>query len=120
MNCTEIVLLIVVCIGILVPCFTVAFSLFCVMTLGFESNLPTPLASAAVMKKSTAKFGERCPRNSPLVGATAERKVFNGRLLPLLPEVENGGGGAMPVLVPTAESPPKKDRPPVVRPAKPN
>src|SRR5260370_15809763 len=62
------------------------------------------------MKKSTAKLGERCPRNSPLVGATAERKVFNGRLL-LCPEVKNGGGGEVTVLVPTAESPPLNDRP---------
>src|SRR5258708_278155 len=71
------------------------------------------------MKKSTAKFGERGPRNSPLVGATAERKVFNGRLL-LLPDVKNGGGVVVTVLVPTAESPPMTDRPFVVLPAKPN
>ena len=55
---TEIVLLIVVWIGIFVPCFTVAFSLFWVMTLGFESSLPTPLDSAALIMKSRAKLGE--------------------------------------------------------------
>src|SRR5260370_39436667 len=71
------------------------------------------------MKKSTAKLGERCPRNSPLVGATAERKVFSGRLL-LCPEVKNGGGGEVTVLGPTAESPPLKDRPLAVLSANPN
>src|SRR6267378_7699859 len=89
------------------------------MTLGFERSLPTPLASAAVMKKSTAKLGERWPRNSPLVGATAPRLVFNGRLL-VPAEVKKGGGVLVTVLVPTAESPPRKDRPLVVLPAKPN
>src|SRR5712692_5657891 len=97
----------------------VAFSLFCVMTLGFERSLPTPLASDAVMKKSTAKFGERCPRNNPLVGTPAPRLVFNGKLL-VDPEVRNGGGVLVTVLVPTVESPPITDRPFVVRPAKPN
>src|SRR5207245_5228217 len=56
--CTEIVLLMVVWIGILVPCLIWAFSLFWVMTLGLESNLPTPLDSAAVMIKSMAKFDD--------------------------------------------------------------
>src|SRR5260370_28939538 len=83
----------------------VAFSLFCVVSLGFERSLPTPLASAALIKKSTAKFGERCPRNSPLVGALAPRLVFNGRLLvPAL--VKNGAGVLESALVPTVESPP--------------
>ena len=59
MYCTEMVLLMVVWIGILTPCFTVAFSLFWVTMRGLESSLPTPLDSAAVIKKSTAKFGER-------------------------------------------------------------
>src|SRR5260370_18036181 len=89
------------------------------MTLGFESSLPTPLASAAVMKKSTAKLGERCPRNSPLVGALAPRLVFNGRLLVPADE-RNGGVGLGTLLVPTAESPPAIYPPPVVSPAKPN
>src|SRR5260370_30398269 len=75
------------------------------MTFGFDSNLPTPLASAAVMKKSTAKLGERCPRKSPLVGAVAPRLVFNGRLL-VPTDVRNGGGVLSPLRVPTAESPP--------------
>src|SRR5260370_8214029 len=105
--------------GILVTCVTVAFLLFCVMTWGFERSFPTPLAFDAVMKKSTAKFGERCPRNNPLVGAVAPRLVFNGRLL-VLAEVRNGGGVLETVLVPTVESPPATDRPFVVRPAKPN
>src|SRR5260370_19482303 len=88
----------------------VAFSLFCVVSLGFERSLPTPLASAAEMKKSTAKFGERCPRNSPLVGAPAARLVFNGRLLvPAL--VRNGAGVLETVLVPTLESPPLTELP---------
>src|SRR6266576_4133565 len=89
------------------------------MTLGFESSLPTPLASAAVMKRSTAKLGERCPRNSPLVGATAPRLVFSGRLL-VPAAVTKGGGVVEPLLTPTAESPLNHDRPLVVCPAKPN
>src|ERR1700687_1592182 len=89
------------------------------MTLGFERSLPTPLASAAVMKRSTAKLGERWPRNSPLVGAPAARLVFNGRLL--VPAVVTKGGGVVAtLLVPTAESPLKHDRTFVVCPAKPN
>src|SRR5260370_36800524 len=88
------------------------------MTLGFERNFPTPLASDAVMKKSTATCAERLPRNNPLVGAVAPRLVFNGRLL-VLAEVRNGGGVLETVLVPPVESPPATDRPFVVRPAKP-
>src|SRR5260370_7621979 len=105
--------------GILVPCLTIAFSLFCVMTLGFERSFPTPLASDAVMKKSTAKFGERCPRNNPLVGAVAPRLVFNGRLLGLA-EVRNGGGVLETVPAPTVASPPPTPPPAPVRPPKPN
>src|SRR6267378_3494124 len=118
------VLLMVVLIGIFVPCLTVAFSLFWVMTLGFESNLPTPLDSAAVMKKSTAKFGERCPRNSPLVGAAAPRLTFsgNGVPLPLVPVPMKGGGigELVVVLVPTAGLPAITLRPLVAVPAKPS
>src|SRR6266481_1733501 len=59
MNWTEIVLLIVVWMGIFCPCLMIAFSLFWVTTRGLESSFPTPFDSAAVMKKSTAKLGER-------------------------------------------------------------
>src|SRR5260370_38303006 len=91
------------------------------MTFGFDSNLTAPLASAAVMKKSTAKLGERCPRNSPLVGAVAPRLVFNGRLL-VPTDVRNGGGVLSTLLVPTVESPPTAEVPvpPPVLGAKPN
>src|ERR1700687_6212193 len=89
------------------------------MTLGFESSLPTPLASDAVMKKSTAKFGERCPRKIPLVGAPAPRLVFSGRLL-VPAAVRNGGGVFETLLTPTVESPPANERPLVVCPAKPS
>src|SRR5580700_10610263 len=108
--------------GILVPCLTVAFSLFCVMTLGFESNLPTPLASAMVMKKSTAKFGDRCEKLMPDVGAFAGKFVFRGvpAVMPFplavpLPQI-TGDGTSPPVmpLQPTAGLPLKSDRPPVV------
>src|SRR5712691_11636648 len=92
MNCTEIVLLIVVCTGIFVPCFTVAFSLFCVMTLGFDSSLPTPLASAALMMKSSARFRELWAKLTPLVGACAPRLVLSG--IELVPETTSGGGGS--------------------------
>src|SRR5256885_2723603 len=106
----EIVLLIVVWIGILVPCFTTAFSLFCVTTRGFERSLPTPRDSAAVMKKSTAKFGERWPKKRPLVGTPAPRLTARGNPFPEVPDVPTTGGGgrADPVvmlLVPTVESP---------------
>src|SRR5258707_13759489 len=90
------------------------------MTLGFERSLPTPLASAAVMKKSTAKLGERWPRNTPLVGAPAPRLVFSGRLLPDPTAVRKGGVALVTVLVPTTVSPPMMDRPLVVLQAKPN
>src|SRR5260370_119589 len=42
MNCTEIVLLIVVWMGIFCPCLIIAFSLFWVTTLGLECSFPTP------------------------------------------------------------------------------
>ena len=48
------------------------------MTLGFERSLPTPLASAAVIKKSPAKFVERCASSKPLVGAPAARLLTKG------------------------------------------
>src|SRR5260370_31801839 len=99
----------------------VAFSLFCVVSLGFERSLPTPLASAAEMKKSTAKFGERCPRNSPLVGAPAARLVFNGRLL--VPALVRNGARVLETLpVPTDEPPPSTELPlpTTVLPATPN
>src|SRR5271155_2874544 len=65
--------------GILTPCFTVAFSLFWVTMRGFESSLPTPLASDAVMKKSSAKFGERVEKPKPLVGTPAPRLTLRGK-----------------------------------------
>src|SRR5690242_382999 len=98
------------------------------MTLGLESSLPTPLASARLRKKSKAKFGERCEKLKPLVGAPAGKLVFNGVpvVIPLplvVPEAQtNGDAGTPPVtpLQPTAGSPPKIDRPLVVSPAKPS
>src|SRR5262252_6483656 len=93
MNVIEIVLLIVVCTGIFVPCLTTAFSLFWVTTRGFESSLPTPRDSAAVMKKSTAKFGERCEKPMPLVGTPAPRLTASGKPLDDAPDEEE------PVLV---------------------
>src|SRR5277367_3530515 len=98
------VLLMVVWIGILVPCLTVAFSLFCVTTRGLESNFPTPLASDAVMKKSSAKFGERNEYPKPLVGVPADRLVLSGmpEVIPLpevpllLPTVTGDGGMPAP------------------------
>ncbi len=50
MYCTAMVLLMLVWIGILVPCFTVALALFWATSCGLESSLPTPLDSAAVIR----------------------------------------------------------------------
>src|ERR1700731_2634397 len=89
-----------------------AFSLFCVTTRGLERSFPTPFDSAALMKKSTAKFGERWKMPRPLVGVPAPRSTLKGRPLPpLAPLPEISGGCAIPVpvvvgLVPTAELPP--------------
>ena len=56
---------------------------------GLESSLPTPLASAAVMKKSMAKFGERCEKPKPLVGdAGAEDGVQRKPDVTPLPEAD--------------------------------
>src|SRR5262249_57684630 len=97
------------------------------MTSGLESSLPTPLASDAVIKKSTAKFGDRCPKNRPLVGTPAPRLTAKGSpalVDPLPPDPMTGGcGKADPVvtlLVPTVESPATAVRPCVVVPAKPH
>src|SRR5580692_10913573 len=115
--------------GILTPCFTVAFSLFCVTMRGFESSLPTPLASAAVMKKSTAKLEDRFENPKPLVGTPAPRLRLRGRppelallsfgvttgvartgalgvVVPLVPSAEG------PWLTPTCGEPENSDRPP--------
>src|SRR5579863_3432854 len=108
-----------------------AFSLFWVTILGLESSFPTPLDSAALMKKSTAKFGERCEKPKPEVGgAPAEKLVFKGKpLVTPLPEVAppegtvTGGAGIPEVvtpLPPTAGLPLKMLRPPVVVLAKPS
>src|SRR5713226_9007752 len=99
------------------------------MTLGFESNFPTPLASAAVMKKSMAKLGDRCENPNPLnppESGDALKEVASGR--PLVPVPVDGttisGGGGMvfvgPGLEPTCGAPPKMFRPFVVVPAKPS
>src|SRR5947209_6409965 len=94
------------------------------MTLGFESSLPMPFASAAEMKKSTAKLGDRWPKNTPLVGATAPRFTLNGRppAVPAPPaEISGGAGNPGPDvtgLVPTVGLPPKTERPLVTDPAK--
>jgi len=48
-----------------------SFFVVCVTMRGLESSLPTPFASAAVMKKSIAKFGERCEKPKPDVGEPA-------------------------------------------------
>src|SRR6202040_982895 len=86
-------LLMVVWIGIFTPCLTVAFSLFCVTMRGLESSLPTPFDSAAVMKKSTAKFGERCEKPKPDVGAPAAKFVCSGKpVVTPLPEVPPPAG----------------------------
>src|SRR5215470_12164784 len=100
----------------------VALSLFCVTIRGLESSLPTPLDSAAVMKKSTAKFGDRCASNKPLVGALAGRFTFRGSDGGVEFATTIGGGGVVPpkLLVPTWLVPPAKDRPLVAVPAKPN
>src|SRR5689334_7020484 len=75
----EIVLLIVVWIGILLPCFSTAYSLLVVTRRGFERSLPTPRDSDAVMNKSTAKFAERCEKPSLLVGTPAPRLTPSGK-----------------------------------------
>jgi len=82
---------------------------------GFESNLPTPFDSAAVMKKSSAKFGERVEKPKPLVGTPAPRLTFSGMPvvapLPVVsPEAIVTGEAGMPVpvvtpLPPTAGEP---------------
>src|SRR4029077_15802310 len=96
---------------------------------GLESNLPTPFDSAAVMKKSTAKFGERWVKPKPLVGADAPRLTLKGIPVEMpLPVAEPlpivTGEAGMPGLVvtplpPTAGEPLYSERPPVVLPAKP-
>src|SRR6267143_1029473 len=90
-----------------------ALSLFWVMTLGFESNLPTPLDSAAVMNKSTAKFGERCASIRPLVGAPAAKLVTRGSTGGSEDLMLTGGGGLLSpkLLCPTVGSPAMKFRP---------
>src|ERR1017187_8422160 len=113
-NCTETVLFTIVETGILVPCFTVAFSLFCVITLGFESNLPTPRSSAAVMIKSSAKFAELKEYEIPLVGAPVGKFDSKGMLpdegpeLPPVPTIMGGAGVWVIGLVPTDSAPPRK------------
>src|ERR1700730_7121814 len=107
----------------------VDFSLFCVTIFGLESNLPTPFASAAVMNRSPAKFGDRCPKKKPLVGTPAPRLTLRGKPAVLVPDPEVGvpisGGCGMPVpvvtgLTPTLDGAPKIVRPLVVVPAKPH
>src|SRR5258708_16412090 len=108
----------------------VAFWLFWVTIRGLESSLPTPLDSAAVMKKSSAKFAERCENPKPDVGEPALKDVCRGRpLVTALPEVpppvgKVTGFDGIPLpdvtpLPPTAGEPEKIDRPPSTVPAKP-
>src|SRR5437899_4691243 len=116
--------------GIFVPCLIVAFSLFCVTTRGLERSLPTPFDSAAVMKKSIAKLGERCENPNPEVGVPAEKFVLSGRPVEIpfpdvTPDATLTGFGGTPApgvtpLPPTAGTPEKSERPPVVEPAKPS
>src|ERR1700722_5682317 len=90
-----------VCTGILVPCLTVAFSLFSVMTLGFERRLPTPFSSAAVMTASRPKLAEVNRYEMPLVGTLAGRFEISGIAEPVLPPVLPGatrGGGGVRVI----------------------
>src|SRR5690348_3676017 len=86
-----------VCTGILVPCFTVAFSLFCVINFGFERSLPTPFSSAAVIIMSRAKFVDVKLYEIPLVGAAAGRFDISGICPDLafelpVPTITGGGG----------------------------
>src|ERR1700676_4346561 len=106
--------------GNLTPCLMIAFSLFCVTMRGLESSLPTPLASAAVIKKSMAKFGDLCEKPKPLVGTPAVKLVDSGIPLAGPPAEElvgtamSGGGGVVltaPGLTPTCGAPLKKLRP---------
>src|SRR5579864_4001982 len=53
------------------------------MTFGFESSLPTPRFSAAVIIKSKAKFLLESAYSMPLVGTLAPRLVTRGIVLPL-------------------------------------
>src|SRR5689334_16488988 len=82
------------------------------------------------MKKSTAKFGERCEKPNPEVGEPAAKFVARGNpeVIPLPevcppPMVTGGCGKPAPVLTPlppTAGEPEYKERPPVVVPANPS
>src|SRR5216110_1097654 len=100
----------------------VAFSLFCVTTRGLDRSFPTPFDSAAVMKKSIAKLGERWENPKPEVGEPAEKFVFSGRPVetpfPGVPVTETGFCGipapGVKPLPPTAGTPEKSERPPVV------
>src|SRR5271169_6591537 len=96
--------------GNLTPCLMTAFSLFCVTMRGLESNLPTPFASAAVIKKSMAKFGDLCSKPKPLVGTPAPKLVASGSpvdgppALLFVGATTRGGGGTVliaPGLTPT-------------------
>src|ERR1700686_24097 len=84
--------------GICVPCLTSAIALFCVTSCGLERSLPTPLLSAAVIKKSKVKFGDTRENMNPLVGALAGRLTFSGiwpaAVAPLVgvPTTIGGGG----------------------------
>src|SRR5260370_41656659 len=99
------------------------------MAWGLERNLERRWVCAAVMKKSTAKFGERSENPKAMVGEPADKNVVKGGPLvtpfplvaPPLTQV-NGDGGTPPVmpLQPTDASPPKRVRPPVMVPAKPS
>src|SRR5258708_22623662 len=109
----------------------VAFWLFWVTIRGLESSLRTPLDSAAVMKKSSEKFAERCETPKPDVGEPALKDVCRGRPLvtplpeapPPLGKVTGFAGIPFPgvtPLPPTAGEPVKIDRPLLTVPAKPS
>src|ERR1700726_4313533 len=96
--------------GNLTPCLMMAFSLFCVTMRGLESNLPTPLDSAAVIKKSSAKLADRKEYPMPDVGTPAPKLVTSGipvcgpPLAEFVGAAISGGGGVEltgPGLTPT-------------------
>jgi len=131
MYCTEIVLLMTVWIGIFVPCFTIAFSLFWVITFGFESSLPTPLDSAAVMNRVHRKVRRAVSEEEEAAGWNAGTQVYVEGQARSAAAARAGGGCAHQGRLrntgarlyrahPTLAGPPKTERPPVVVPAKPH
>src|ERR1700679_3609779 len=95
-----------VCTGILVPCLTIAFWLFCVITFGFEISLPTPRSSAAVLSASIANWLFWKADAKPLGGGAAPRFVNSGTdpdvAVGVAPTAKGGAGVCTIGLVPTA------------------